>query len=158
MELPNGVRFVTLSKPKLKDLWLKLMPFDRLFQDKMRGDEEAFVREMLSETCIILETDGGIFILNNIIEGLKAEAHLSFWDRKLSARKDLIKECLVWCFLVYNLRRIEVRSPEYAHHVHKFLVKRLGFTEEGIMRKCMWFKGNLTDMHLFSILVEEVGN
>jgi len=157
LKLPDGVSFVQLTSDKLKTLWEHLEPFDRLFTDEQRKLGSArFFAAVLQQDCILLEIEGGILVLDKIRPGIRAEAHVSFWDRKFSPKVDIIKECLIWAFTEFNLYRIEVRSPEYAKAVHRILQKRLGFKQEGVLRKMNWYKGRLIDYHIFSILREEV--
>ena len=159
MRLPEEVSFIQLTEAKLKELWEKVEPFDRLFTDSQRVlGESNFFATLLQKDCLALGIEGGILVMNKIMPGIRAEAHLTFWDRKFSPKVDIIKECLIWAFMEFDLYRIEVRSPEYAKAVHRILQKKLGFTHEGTLRHMNWYKGCLIDYHIFSILREEVLN
>jgi RimJ/RimL family protein N-acetyltransferase len=103
-----------------------------------------------------LETDGGLLFLTNIKENLHAEVHVAFWDCKLSGKESILKDCLRWAFFQYNLNRIEAFIPEYSRSLHRFMEKKLGFVYEGRMRKRMLYKGQFTDVKIYSILREEV--
>ncbi|MHA2065526.1 MAG: hypothetical protein ACXABY_14220, partial [Candidatus Thorarchaeota archaeon] len=97
IDLPKGVQHKVLTRQNLWDLWETVRKFDRLFSDETRGDPIAFWKNILKDS-VILETDdgGGILTLSNVKPGLRAEAHLTFWDHKLSPRIELIRDCLVW--------------------------------------------------------------
>ena len=158
MRLPSEVALVTLTREKIKQLWEKQRQHDALFDDSCRGKEEKFVRGLLSPDSIIFELkDGnGVMVLDHIIPGSRADAHLAFWDRKLSKRTEIVKQTLVWCFITKDLRRVQVWLPTYAGATRRFVCKNLGFTEEGILRNFVWYKGELFDVHVCSILREEV--
>ena len=156
IELPAGVQHKILTRQNLWDLWETVRKFDRLFSDETRGDPIAFWENIL-KNAIVLETDdgGGILTLSNMKPGLRAEAHLTFWDHKLSPRIELIRECLVWAFLSFDLYRIEVFIPALGHALRRVL-KKIGFREEGILKNRSWYEGQLIDTVLLAILREEI--
>ncbi len=157
IKLPENVRFCSLSKDKILHLWNKLKHFDKLFTDDTVYDEVSFTANLASKNSVTLEVaDNGIIVYNNIVEGTKARVHVSFWDYKLSARKELLRDCLIWGILQFDLHRIEIVIPEFSRALRRFAEKRMGFKFEGRIRKTMWYKGQLTDMILLSILREEV--
>ena len=82
IDLPKGVRLVTLSLPIMQRYWESLKGYDKLFSDETRGDFETFCKNMLRPNCYVFELDGGIVILENVKPGLRAEVHMSFWDGK----------------------------------------------------------------------------
>jgi hypothetical protein len=155
--LPNDVKLFQSTPERAKELWEKLRGFDRLFSDATSGDFVAFYRKITDPDAVILETDGGIMMLNNFDKDNNcAQVHASFWDKKLSQRKDLLKNCLVWSFLTCDLYRIGAYIPEYARALRRFLERKLNFSYEGRLRKRLWYKGNLVDVIALSILREEV--
>ena len=119
---------------------------------------EAFLSSMFDKRTVILEHECGILILRKLEEGLKGEVHMSFFDHKLSAHTTLVKECLAWGFMEFDLQRIGTMIPSYAGAVRRFLEHRLGFKHEGTMRNFAWHKGQLVDVSFYSILREEVFN
>ena len=153
--LPEGVWHKTLSKESLLELWDRVKGFDRLFSDSTRGDPTSFWKNLLSD-CIVLETEGGILTLRNIQEHLSGEAHLIFWDCKLSPKTELVRECLVWAFTTFDLQRIGTSIPVYAKALRRFLTDRLGFQIEGRLRNNAFFDGVLIDTLILSILREEI--
>ena len=156
-ELPENVIFSCPTEEKVHSWWEKLKYCDKLFTDETLYDEVFFFKKLFNRNCYILEVeDNGIIVFDNIVEGLKGEVHVSFWDYKLSKRRDLLKECLSWALLRFNLYRVEAYVPQYARAVRHFLDKKMHFVFEGRLRKTLWYKGQLTDVLIYSILREEV--
>lgn len=155
MDLPSGVTHKILTKQALWDLWEKARHHARMFSDATRGDPVQFWRNMLKDS-VILETDDGegILTLSNVKPGLCAEAHLTMFDHKLSPRKELIRQCMVWAFITFDLHRIEVFIPALGHTLRRVL-KDIGFTEEGRLRNRSWYQGELIDTIVLSMLREE---
>lgn len=158
IKLPEGLRIGVYSREKLMALWYKLRQYDSLFADDDTRDPEVFANQVLALDTLVLEADNGIIILRKIREGLRGEVHLSFWDHKLSARRQLFQDALVWAFINYDLYRIETFVADYARAVRRFLENRMNFKHEGVMRHRVWHQGRLLDMHVYSILREEVLN
>jgi hypothetical protein len=158
LNLPDGAWLGSYDREKLIDIWHRIKDYSNLFADDDMKDPEVYLKKFLDRHSVIIETDGGFMSVLNIKEGLKAEAHFCFWDKKLSARSELIKDCMVWTFLQFDLFRLETFVADYARAVRRFLEKRLGFTYEGTMRDALRHDGQLIDKHVYSILREEVLN
>lgn len=154
--LPEGVRLGVFSREKLLEMWNRLKPFDSLFMDCDMKNPDVFLANFLAKDSVTLEVDGGFMILRYIRPGLKGEAHFTFWDKHLSPRAGLIRDCLAWAFLTFDLWRIETQIAEYAKSVRRFVEQKLGFRHEGCMRNAAWHQGRLIDMHIYAILREEV--
>lgn len=154
--LPDGVRFVSFDVQKLHELWLKLRPYHTRFGEASLQDPENFRRRMLSPNSIVLETENGIILGEKLIPGSRIEVHVSFWDHKLSAHAELFQECLIWVILEYDLERIETFVDDYAVSVRRFLEKKMHFTHEGVMRNRIRLRGRFVDVHIYSILRDEV--
>lgn len=153
--LPDEVEFVELTQDKVDFYWEKLKPYPHIFSDST-FNPESFSKWMCSKRSYILETKGGIMVLDNIVEGLRGEVHAEFWDHKLSAKRDIFEKCLIWAFITFDLYRLEARIPEFCRALKRIMEKRLGFTFEGRLRDSYWYKGNLTDVNILSILRREV--
>lgn len=154
MTLPTGVALASFDSNKLANLWDILSQFPTTFADGGK-DIEEFARRLVAPDSVVFELDGGMVLLEKIVPGLKAEFHATFWDRKLSARKEVLRDLLIWCFLVFQLERIETRLVTYARAVRRFLTEKLGFTFEGRMRNAFMNQGELYDLEVYSILREE---
>lgn len=156
IELPTGVRLGVFTREKLMEMWEHLKPFDSLFMDCDMKNPEVFLANFLAKDSVTLEVDGGYMIMRRIVPGLKGEVHMTFWDKRLSPRLELIKSCLEWAFLTFDLYRIETIIAEYARSVRRFVEQKLGFKHEGTLRNSAWHLGRLIDMHVYAILREEV--
>jgi hypothetical protein len=153
--LPDGVWIASKDPTTLTRLWGKLSQYDQLFSDESRGDLQGYVAHMSSPTAVIFETYQGVLVLDCLKVGRSAEAHLSFWDKKLSVRKPLVSQMLGWAFDVYNLHRIAVMLPVYAKAVKFFVRDKLGFRKEGVMRDAMLSRGKWIDVEIYALLKEE---
>lgn len=156
LNLPEGVWLGTYNRAKLELIWNKIKDFDNLFADDTTRSKEAYMETFLDRRSVILETEGGFLMMKNIVEGLRGEVHFCFWDRKLSARADLMRNCLIWAFSYFELVRIETQVADYARAVRRFIEEKLGFTYEGTRRRYVRHNGRLIDMHIYSTLREEV--
>jgi len=156
--LPEGVSLLRLTEDKLKDLWERLKDFDRLYTDSTHGDEVGFYQKLMSGDMVVFEIEGGIMILDHITHHEFAQVHVSFWDRKLSTKTDLIKATMRWCFETFGFERLEALIPEFSKALSRFLTKRMGFSYEGTLRKRLLYHGEFKDILVYSILREEAMN
>lgn len=156
--LPEGVRLAAYDRRKLWDLWNQVKQYDSIFIDDDTKDMETFLNQFIANDSVIMEIDGGMAIFRKILPHLKAEVHATFWDHKLSARKALIIDCLKWAFIEWDLYRLETFVADYARAMRRFLEDGLHFKKEGTLRQYALHKGQLTDVHVYSILREEIFN
>lgn len=157
-DLPDGVKLATYDRGKLWDLWQVMKRYDSVFVDDHMRDMTTFLEQFIANDSIVMEIEGGMALFRKIRPGLRAEVHATFWDHKLSPRKELIEECLKWAFIEWDLHRIETYVAEYARAMRRFLEEKLHFQREGTMRSYTLHKGQLTDIHIYSILREEMFN
>lgn len=156
MDLPQRVKFATLTSEGIHNLWEVLRQFPTTFADGTKDPENFANRLLASDSMVFIIDNGGIVLIEGIIPGFKAEFHATFWDRKLSSRKDVLKDLVIWLFIVLQLERLETTVVSYAKAVRRFLTDRLGFTHEGTLRRAFRNNGLLHDLHIYSILREEV--
>ncbi len=146
-------------------LWDKLKGFDTLFNDFVRGDYAAFVNHFVMEvngqpvpTGLLWDIDDvGIFLLHDIISHQSATAHFVFWDKRFRGRENLCTEMLRYAFEKYKFQRIKVEVPIYANHTQN-AVERLGFIQEGRLRKAIKFHDKWFDILIYSVLLEDLEN
>lgn len=155
-QLPAGVRLLNASGWKLEEIWDRVKDLGPIFGDDSSRDKEAYLRQFLRPDTVVLEMSGGIILLSKILEGVRCEVHPVFWDHKISARKETIKGLMIWTFATFDLNRIETFVGDYARGMMRILKKSLGFTYEGTMRKRIVHNGVPMDVHVYSILREEV--
>ena len=157
INLPDGVRYCNIeSAEHIHEIWEKIKDYEKVFTDENEWSELKFAKRLWHPGTLTLEIDGGILILDNVRADLFGQIHVIFWDHKLSARKELLKELLMWTFLNFNLQRLEAVIPEFCRALRRFLENRLNFTYEGRLRNRMSYKGNLCDVLVLSILREEL--
>ena len=162
----RAVTPVTLSTEKLNYFYDKLKEFDVVFNDHVPNSPGGFasifvtVGEDYKVTAngLLWEVDDvGILYLTDIIPGVSALAHFSFWDRRLRGRENLIREMIKLGFQKYGFQRIETRVALYASPVLG-AVERIGFVKEGRARQAVRRNGVWYDVNLYSLLREEVLN
>jgi hypothetical protein len=158
IEIPHGAWLGTYTDEKLINIWNRIKGFDNLFADDNMKNPEVFLKTFLDRNSVVLETAHGFMYAKNIQHGLKAEVHFCFWDKKLSIHAELVKDCLLWLFLQFDLQRVETQVAEYARAVRRFITEKLGFVYEGTRRNYVYHKNRLIDMHMYSILREEALN
>lgn len=154
--LPGDFKLVTFSAEKLDHIWDKIKGFDSIFVDDRMSKREVYLKQFAKRDTIVLENAGGIIIITKIDPGLKATFHPVFWDHKLSARYEDLKDVLVWVFLYFNLERIETQIAPYAKAAIRFIEKKMGFSYEGTLRSYVRRHGSPMDMKVYSILRTEV--
>ena len=134
-----------------------------LFNDFVKDDYAAFVNHFVvqidgkpSPAGLFWDVDDvGIILINNIVPYQSATAHFVFWDGILRGRENLCREMLKYGFETYKFRRISVEVPLYAAKTKKF-VQRVGFIQEGRLRKATLWKGDWFDVNVFSVLPEDL--
>lgn len=161
IDLPKGVWIPKITRDKLDEWWEKLKDFDKIFTDHNMLDVEAFYWNCLNSNRPgtknwILETETGLVGFDYVENGLKARAHLSFWDCKLSSKTEMLRGILVWLFLTEDLHRVWAEIPVNARALRRFLVNKLNFKHEGTLRNDWLHKGQLIDRDVFSIIRTEV--
>jgi hypothetical protein len=140
------------------EIWNRVRNLDAIFSDDTRYDPVEFSKNLLKDAVLLEVEDGGIMSLSDLHPGTYAQAHLTFWDRHLSSRTKLIQECLFWAYTSFDLHRIEVIIPAFARAIRRFLKEKLGFTEEGVLRKRSKYKGDFIDQIVLSLLREDCFN
>jgi len=156
-KLPDEVELLTLADDeKLLGYWARLRPYAQRYGDSTFQSPEVFCRRLTATDSVVGETPYGLIFLEHIRPWQRAEVHVAFWDHKLSAHADLLRECLIWAFLTYELERIETYIDSYARAVRRFIEGRMGFTHEGRLRRRYNLNGRMVDVDVFSILRDEI--
>lgn len=156
--LPEAFEMVTFSTNKLEFIWEKIKDYDSIFVDDRMRSKENYLAQFMRKDTIVLENEGGIIIITKIDPGLKATFHPVFWDHKLSARLDDLKDVLIWLFLYFDLKRLDTQIAPYAKAAIRFIEKKMNFKYEGTLRSYVKKDGVGMDLKSYSILREEVLN
>lgn len=154
--LPSNWDTFICTKEALADVYSRLMQFPILFDDSIRGDYEAFVRDMINPDSVVLKTgDYGICRISDVLVNRDAEVHLAFWDRRFRGRLEECQQANKWIFDKLGLQRLTIIVPAIATNTQHF-IKALGFKREGVMRDAWMYDGKFMNLHVFGILREEV--
>lgn len=160
----RSVRPAQLTTETLRSYWEKLRNFDVIFNDDVRSDPRSFIQIFLSANGendvqangLVWEVDDVGIIFITEITTHTAEAHFSFWDRRIKGREELIKQMLRWGFRTFGFHRITCQVPLYAAPWLSRAVEKVGFKKEGRLREVVRYKGQWFDTILYSILSYEV--
>jgi hypothetical protein len=117
--------FVTLSQPKIHELWEKVSPYEKLYPGDPRFNIESFCDVLLSNRSVAFELDNGLVVLYNIEKGLRADLRMTFWDKHMLDKLPQIQELLLWAFIDLDLYRIGMTCGEYELALERFITKRL---------------------------------
>lgn len=156
MELPKGVHLLELSKEKALELWDKLNGISGLWDDFTVNRPEVFFQKLSSPDSVWLERDdgNGILYLRGVIPGLSASGHVVYWDRKLRGKEEFTLTVLRWLMNTIPLQKINLYLPDYVQAARSF-AKRLGFKEEGCIRRWSYSGGKTFDIYVFGMTREE---
>jgi ribosomal-protein-alanine N-acetyltransferase len=81
-----------------------------------------------------------------------ADLSKEYWGKGLMT--EALKALVQYCFEIMKINRIEVTTdPKNIRAIN--LIKRLGFTKEGLLRQKYFYKGQFHDDIIFSLLKRE---
>lgn len=157
IDLPQGVKPLVLTPEKLEKLWAQFNSIPGIFDDYSKGNYKLFLQRFADPNSFWVETvdEVGILYATEVRPGLSANCHFTFFDSILRGREELVLSCLRWLCNVANLRKINVWIPDFARVLGRFL-GRIGFREEGTIRRWSFSKGRLFDIIAYGITNEEV--
>lgn len=156
VKAPEGTHYLQVSREKALELWEKLNSIPGLWDDFTVNRPEVFFQHLGSPDSVWLERDdgNGILYLRGIIPGLSGSGHVVYWDRKLRGREDFTLNVLRWFMTNVPLQKVNLYLPDYARIVHSF-AKRVGFKEEGRIRRWSYSNGKTFDIFVMGITREE---
>lgn len=156
MYMPKDVQFLELSPEKIEDMWAKINPINGLFDDFSKGRFDMFIKLLQSPNTVWLErTDGnGILYLTQVVQGLSANGHIIYWDRRLRGREEFTLNCMRWLMSEIPLKKLNVYLPDYASAAKAF-IQRLRFRKEGVLRRYSISNGRMFNMEVYGMTVEE---
>ncbi len=165
-DVTRTVRFMRLSPENLRKFWEKTRQYRTIFSSEIREDYRNFAKVLLRQNSSGgLESTGlfwvvddmiGVFYMTSIRPEVDALIHYTFLDGRLRGRTTLTKTMLQYAFNTFNFQRLTVELPMYATpKTHNFVLKSLGFKEEGRKRSAVLFDGEWFDVKVYGILKEE---
>lgn len=146
---PEVTEFFSISRDQTKE-----DVYNKFFKDKEDPAAEQFT--------ILLKEDGetrmiGRIVMADIITGWKGEVwRIYIADTSLRNKGygyQALKAVMDHCFRDLGFERLYL--DHYTGNPAGFLYKKMGFTEEGVLRKNCRKDGVLHDVHLMSILRDE---
>lgn len=149
-----------LSWDKIALLWRKLEQHKSLFSDLTRGDFDNYVRLLLQPNTYwleIYEDDEllGIVYFDGLESNVDAHTHLVFFDRKPAEKLHVCRAIMEHMFEKFPLNRITAQVPDIYFATIR-LLKRLGFSSEGVKREAVLLGGRWINTAYMGILRSEV--
>jgi uncharacterized protein DUF2824/GNAT acetyltransferase-like protein len=153
------VQMMTLTWPKVFELWGRLKKYRTLFSDLTRGDFNNFVNYVSSPNTLWLEIHegerlSGVVVLEDIGKIIDAEAHVIFLDRDLASKVPICKAIIKWLFKTLPLQRLTVQIPEI-YFAPIRLVNSLGFKREGKKRQAVLIGGKWIGVFILGLTRSE---
>lgn len=158
-EAPEGTHILVGTIDKLIDVWNRISVISGVFDDFTRGKPEGFLQLFFSRDTYWLERDdgNGILYFTMIQPRLSALAHVIYWDKRLRGREAFTMNCLLFGVNLFDLQKVNIYLPEFVHAGINF-VERLGFQQEGKLRRWSLTNGKLYDILWYGMTREEVIN
>src|SRR5688572_21009525 len=98
-----------LDSAEVIKLWFKLNQFPVLFASPQQTNFHNFARMLEDQYSVMLRVDDvGIILITDIVAGVEARMHISFWDSKLSGREPIIRAAVDWVLQTLRVRRVSV--------------------------------------------------
>lgn len=130
------------------------------------ADTEAFIRSSEGKwasrealACILRyqgRCAGGIGL--PVIDTANRQSSIGYWlDRDVQGRGIATAACralLDFCFRTLQLQRVELRAA-VTNTRSRAVAERLGFVQEGILRRAVWIQGQARDLVVYGLLAEE---
>ena len=139
-------------------LWFQLSQFPILFASPQQSNFKNFTRLLQDDYSVMLRIDDiGIIMVTDIVPGVEARMHLSFWDSKLSGREPLVREAVRWIMDVLRVRRVATPVRADARAMRAFL-ERVGLYFEGALKNWITSEDSnkMYDLYLYGVTNTEV--
>ena len=136
------------------------MAMPQLFSDNNTPEPERLAALLSRRDSVFYgvyqdEEDVGLIYFTDIAVGHQAVGHIMFWDKKLRGREDVALASIEMVMRDFHLVRVASIIPSWNKAALKFSEK-IGMTLEGVARKATISRGEYRDLHLYSILREEM--
>ena len=162
------VKRMVLTPENLRTFWEKSRQFKTLFSTEVRGDFKRFLEIFLSDGPNGIQANGlfwvvddflGLMYMTDMIPGVDAKCHISFFDKRIRGREPLVKAMLHHAFERYGFHRLSLEIALYINSRNSALLRfaeNVGFKHEGRKRSAAFHDGVWYDVNLFGILKEEI--
>lgn len=154
-KITRSARPMILGSEEIVQLWFKLSKFPILFATPQEANFRNFVKILQDEHTVLLAFDDvGMAMVTDIVPGVEAKIHISFWDSKLSGREPLIRELVRWTQDVLRVRRVSAPIRADARAMRAFM-ERVGLYFEGALKNWVKKENRLYDLYLFGVTTDE---
>jgi len=152
------------TNENLEKFWEKSRQFPVIFGKKLESIadfSEYFFTEKNGEPYLtglfwVVDDFVGVFYLTEIFTE-QADAHFTFFDKRLEGRENLTREMMRKVFEDFpTLVRLNVTLPCYVNEKVFQFVTKVGFKVEGKKRSCAFWKGKWFDAMSYGILRSEI--
>ena len=145
----RSARPMILDSEEVVRLWFRLSKFPVMFASPQEANFKNFVKMLQDEYSVLIAFDDiGMALVSDIVPGVEARFHISFWDSKLKGREQLIRELVKWIFDVLLVRRVASPIRADAKAMRAFM-KRVGLYFEGSLKNWVEKDDKLYDLHLY---------
>jgi RimJ/RimL family protein N-acetyltransferase len=132
----------------------------QLFSDNNLPEPERLATLLMRRDAVFFdvyqdEEDVGLIYFTDITVGHQAIGHIMFWDKKLRGREDIALASIQVVMRDFQLVRVASIIPSWNKAALKF-AEKIGMTLEGVARRATISRGEFRDLHLYSILKEEM--
>jgi RimJ/RimL family protein N-acetyltransferase len=148
----------------LQKFWQKSSQFPVIFGRRLEGPED-FARHFFTLRGDVPAATGlfwvvddfvGVFYLTEIFSE-QADAHFTFFDKRLEGREQLTIEMVKYVFEEFpTFQRLNVSLPCYVNEKVFQFISRIGFKLEGRKRACSYWKEKWFDAVQYGILRKEL--
>ena len=155
------MRILQISDEVLQRLWEWIREDQNLYE-LLAMNYEEFVLRVTQRDVILLYLEGGdsLFYLTGVAPRKTAMVHIVSREKNIDpvAYRKLLRELLDWAFRTFHLKRL-TGMIGVENTLARNLSKKLGFTEEGVLKS--WVvdqKGRTHDIVISRLLWEEFQN
>ena len=140
--------------------------FPWLDQARCLEDARSFLTQCVAENDQRAALNLGIFVAGRFggaislhrIDAMHRSTSIGYWISEEFAGRGLMTECcrsiVTTGFREYGLHRIEIRCAT-GNERSAAIPKRLGFSEEGLLREAEWLYDHWVDLRVFSMLEQD---
>lgn len=157
--MPAAIKPMALSEERLLFILDKIDKADWAVDDKYAKQPTlGRLLWLLGSTELTFEIGDncGVVLVGSVQIGRSAEVSLLIWDRSFFRQIDTAKDVLRWLMWSLHLSRLTAYLTPTNILALRF-DKKIGFVEEGRLRKSIWRNGVLMDVIILGLLREEVG-
>lgn len=153
--IERHARPMILASEDIVRLWFRLSKFPIMFASPKETNFKNFVNMINDEYSILIEFDNiGMCMVTDIVPGVEARFHISFWDSRLKGREALVRELVKWIMDVLGVRRVVAPVRADARAMRAFM-ERVGLYLEGVLKNWVEKDDKFYDLYLYGVTESE---